>query len=376
MNVIVDKKEFEKSLFLVQGIIEKKGVYAVLSNVLLKAEVPDNFTLMATNLEIGFKRRMKVKVEKAGIVAVSGKVIYDIVRESSGEEIIIKGREKDVELITKTGDFNILKADPEDFPKLPESSPSSFTPFSTELLKNLIDKTIFAASTDETRYQLNGVFFKVKMWEKGGRKYIESVATDAHRLSLIRFPVERELKILEQGIIAPRKGLMELKKALKEMGENIGINVSEGLLFVNGDDTEFSMRLVEGQFPNYEAVLPTSFKMTFEVEREALKSAIERVLPIVPQRLPSLFLRFEKNRVIVRCVSPETGEGKEIIPLKSIHGPEEVMEVAFNAHYLLDALNAFESSTVNLKANDAQSAWLIDSEEYAPLIQVIMPMKI
>ncbi len=373
MNIVVEKKTFEKTLYLVQGIIEKKGAYAVVSNVLIRTINEQFVSVSATNLELGFVRKIPAEtVSTHGVILVPGRTLYELIKETDSPKVQIVEREKTVEIITETGDFKILKSDPDDFPQLPEFQSTSGAKLSAELLNTVIEKTAFAASTDETRYQLNGVFMKIKNIDN--KTFLECVATDSHRLSLASYPVENSLSAFEDGVIIPRKGILEMKKILKEMGEDIYIHVDSGILAVSGDEITFTMRLVEGQFPDYESVLPRDFSIIYQIEREKLRRAVRRVMPLAYQKMPQVSLRFKENEVVVASASPDAGEGEEHVPVERRSGRD--IEVVFNANYVEDAIDAFDASSILFKGNDEQSAWLIQSDDEPAVTQVIMPMRI
>src|SRR3990172_3625465 len=212
MHFEVEKKEFLRGLSLVQSITGRKTTLPILSHVLMEWN-KDSFFLTVTDLETGIRENLKAKVHQEGKATVSAKKLYEIVRELPEETIQIQ--KKDNQWITlQCGKslFNLAGLDPEEFPSFPTYEEENFSMVSTQLIREMIEKTAFAASNEESRYHLNGVLFAQS--KQGGKEILRMVATDGHRLSLIDRENQKIRGIEEKGIIIPKKGVLEIKKII------------------------------------------------------------------------------------------------------------------------------------------------------------------
>lgn len=364
MEIKILKTEFLAALNQVQGVVEKKNVMPVLANVLLEAE-GNLLKISATDLEVALHVLTQAEVGKAGTITVLAKKLFDIVKEAAGEEIKLRVLENDrVEITSLSNQCKIMALPANEFPKLPEPE-GEFVRIGTEAFTDMLGKVGFAMSSDETRYHLNGVFLEKK------DKEAVIVATDGHRLSLTR----RELEfpgLPQNGIIIPRKGVNELKKLISAE-KSFDVSVSKKHLFVRTEKQTLFIRLIDGDFPNYNRVIPQECKVSVDIPREPLIGALRRVSLLSDDYSKGVKLYFCKDALLVNTANAEVGEAREEIPLTF---DREAVEVSFNARYLLDVLGSLADESIELNFNDKSSPCVIRIKSDAGFVSVIMPMRV
>ena len=253
MNFTIKKDIFLKGLARIQGIVEKRNTIPVLSNVLLEGSEGE-LCITATDLEVGMRSTYPANIRKPGKITVSAKKLYEIIKELPENEVSFNAKENCwIEVECGKAHFNIVGLSADEFPNFPKQDKTNFISLKSDLCKEMIEKTFFAVSQDESKYNLNGIFCQVV---KETRK-LRLVATDGHRLSLIEKTIEKaDAEELIRGVILPRKGIMELKKISEEGEGDILLGFMENNAVVSKDQTVIIMRLVDGEFPDYERVIP------------------------------------------------------------------------------------------------------------------------
>jgi DNA polymerase-3 subunit beta len=267
MKFEILKNDFLKLLQKTQNIIEKRNTMPILSNILLVAE-EDKVSVFATDLEVSLKDEVPAKVEVPGKVAVSAKNIFDLVKELSDSSIqVVKKNNNWLELKSKKAVFNIVGAAPDEFPAFPPYDTKEFFRLEGQLFHDMIEKTLYSVSNDETRYHLNGVFFEKVAGET--QTSFRMVATDGHRLSLIDKKIDLPLgnKKIE-GVIIPKKGLQELKKLLEGASGSLEMALEGSHLIVKQDRAVLMIRLIDGKYPNYQQLIPARLQKRIAVSRE------------------------------------------------------------------------------------------------------------
>lgn len=363
MEFKILKNEFLQALNQIQGVVEKKNVMPVLANVLL--ETSENILkISATDLEVALYVQTQAEVKETGQITVLAKKLFDIVKEAAGEEIQIKVTDNErVEITSLSNQCKIMALPANEFPKLPEVE-GEFSTVKTEEFMEMLNKVSFSMSNDETRYHLNGVYFEKQDHE------IICVATDGHRLSLNK----KELKwngLTEKGMIIPKKGVSELKKLVSQQ-KAFEFAVGKRHVFARTEKQMLFIRLIDGDFPNYNRVLPEQSQIQVSIEREAFIGALRRVSLLSDEYSKGVKLYFCQNALLVNTTNLEVGEAKEEIPI-AYQG--EALEVSFNAKYLLDVLNVLSDENVILGFNDKSSPCIVKSPSDEGFVSVIMPMR-
>ena len=377
MGIVVERQSLMNGLALVQGIVERRNTVPILGHVLIEPD-SNKLRLAATDLEVGISTQVDCKSAKDKAITLNARKLFEIVREAEGDEFSIASLENDwVELKCGRARFKMMGLDPRSFPAMPSQSARSEAAkksakaaltISASVFATMIDKTIFAVSPDEARYNLSGVY--IESHEAGKARM---VATDGHRLSMIDRAVPGFA--MEGGAIIPRKGLAELRKLLDQGGDaEVKLLIDGQLASLKRGTTEVSMRLVEGEFPDYRGVVPKQTKYRIAMGRDALQAAIKRAAIFSNERYHGVKLGMSSGAITVSSTSPEMGEASEQIDVE-YRGEE--FAVGFNASYLLQALAVIPpESDVELGLSDEASPGLLRTPADSEFSYVVMPMRL
>src|SRR5208337_650901 len=317
MELIIGRSVLLGGLNLAQGIVERRNTVPILGNVLIDAK-PAAVTIAATDLEVGMRTELACECGQPGTVTLNAHKLFEIVRETEAGEVSLRTLENDwVEIKCGRARFKMMSLDPRSFPAMPSSTerpepaagaaPRAELSIGAKVLTTMIDKTIFAVSPDETRYNLSGVYL-----ESPQPDTVRMAATDGHRLSMI----DRQAPgfSMQGGAILPRKGLAELRRLLDSDGETaVVLAVEAQLAWLLQGRTEISMRRVEGEFPDYRGVIPKDSKYQIAVARDALLAAIKRAAIFSSERYHGVRLALSSGSMTVSSTSPELGEASETI---------------------------------------------------------------
>jgi DNA polymerase-3 subunit beta len=371
MKVTIAREALLRALGRTQGVVDKRHSMAVLTNALLEAE-DGALSVIATDLEVSLKQAVPAKVATAGRAAASARTLFEIVRESSTQDIQLRTLENQwVEVSYGRSNFKLMGINPEEHPGMPASGRNGAKSVRVQLdagdLAEMIRKTVFAVSTDDTRSNLAGVFLT-----KGAKKgTLRMVATDGHRLAM----VDRQSTgaAVTDGVILPRKGLAELGKLLPEETGAVTLTLSASEASVEVGDCSLSVRLVEGTFPDYQKVIPENTPRELSLGRDELLQTLRRVSILSSERARGVRFKLEKGSLAIVASNPDMGEASEEL---AIEYRGDAMEVGFNARYLLEVLSVLpEASKVEIGLGDELSPGVIrgDDEGYC---YVVMPMRI
>jgi DNA polymerase-3 subunit beta len=379
MELKIATSELSKALGRSQGIVEKKSTMPILSHVLLEAK-KDQIIVSATDLDLAVSSEHGEGCEilKEGALAVSARHLYEIVRALPEQQVTLKKAHNNyLELRSGPSEFRIVGLPAEDFPALPRFENVPFGDVDPQQLLDMVERTFFAVSTDETRYNLNGVFFEPSA------DLLRLVATDGHRLSLVERQVGASFG-LKRGVILPKKGLQELRKLLQEIVEHHlveGQSPETKLGFVENSaifrrpGVTFSMRLIEGLFPDYRQVIPKAGDKTLKLGRERFQETLRRVSLLSTDKAHAVKLELTKGSLKVTSQNPDLGDAKEEVP---VDYEGEPLKIGFNARYVLDVLSVLRSKDVSFElADDLSPGVLRGAEEVDQgFTAVVMPMRI
>jgi DNA polymerase-3 subunit beta len=375
MELKIGVPELAKALGRSQGIVEKKSTMPILSHVLLEARKAGQLVVSATDLDLAVSSEHACEVLKEGQLAVSARHLYDIVRALPEPSVTLKRAQNNyLEVKSGSAEFRIVGLPAEDFPALPKFDKVPFAEVEPALLLEMIERTFFAVSTDETRYNLNGVFFEP------GPTGLRMVATDGHRLSMAEKPFEASFG-LKRGVILPKKGLSELKKLLSEAVES-GEEKPEGKLGFLENSAIFQrpgvvlvMRLIEGLFPDYKQVIPKAGEKLVKLSRNRFGDTLRRISLLSSDKAHAVKLDLSKGQLRVLSQNPDLGEAKEDVP---VDYEGEPLKIGFNARYLIEVLAVLQSADVLLElADDLSPGVLRGAEEKDQgFTAVVMPMRI
>jgi DNA polymerase-3 subunit beta len=371
MEFTARKSELLKELDLAQGVAEKKTTIPILSNILLEA-TDSELRLSATDLELALRCGCPARVKKAGASTVPGKRLLEVVRSLPDAEIKFKVLENHfIQVTCERSSFKLAGMAKDNFPALPEA-PRELAVIPAGVLTLMIQRTGFAISSEESRYTLNGALLLLKP------DRILMVATDGHRLAQVEREVQVEGLDNELRVLIPKRAMGELYRLLSQGGDQAPIRFSkdESHLFFSAGHRILISRVLTGQFPNYEAVIPRENHRVMEAKKEQIAEAIRRVALLADERSRAIRLQLAKGRLEIFSSSGEYGEAHEVL---DVSYDSEGMQIGFNYQYLLDFLGAVgESENVRMELKDEQSAGqLRPAEDDACRYRyVVMPMRV
>jgi DNA polymerase III subunit beta len=370
MELVVHKSDLLRELQLFQGIVERKNTIPILANVLMEAK-GEEVKFLATDLEVALRSRCQAAVAKGGSLTLPAKKLYEIVKSLPETDIKIAEDKGGVKVAADRFDSRMQTLPREDFPALPEGGGSAAIQLPRAGLKEMVAKTQFAITGEDTRYFLNGALFVLR------GDSMSLVATDGHRLALVTTKRDGKGKKDSEEIrpILPKKTLGELARLLAEGDGDISFERGENHLFFQVGDRMLISRMIDGQFPAYERVIPKNNDKHIEFERDRLTNAVKRVAILSNERSRAVKFQIEKNKVDVTSSSPEFGEARETLPVDYSGGS---MQICFNAQYVLDFLSAVSTDVVALELKDEVSQAMmtpVGAEGYE-YTYVIMPMRI
>jgi DNA polymerase-3 subunit beta len=369
MKLHVERAILLKALGHVQSVVERRNTIPILSNVLLAADGAE-LRLMATDLDLQVVETIPVEVTSPGATTVSAHTLFDIVRKlPEGAQVALETQEQKMWVTAGRARFQLQTLPREDFPVIGESDlPVSFT-LPAETLRDIIDKTRFAISTEETRYYLNGIFLHAT---RETPPLLRAVATDGHRLARVELPLPEGAEGMPD-VIVPRKCVSEVRKLLDERDGSVEIALSPGRIRFAIGAAVLTSKLIDGTFPDYSRVIPTANDRLLRIDPASLAECVDRVTAIASEKTRAVKLSLDKDRVTLSVVSPENGSASEDVPA-DYDAPG--FDVGFNSRYLLDILGQVEGDSVEVHLADAAAPTLIRESEASNALYVLMPMRV
>ncbi|MBI5505472.1 MAG: DNA polymerase III subunit beta [Deltaproteobacteria bacterium] len=371
MNITVACEDFLRILGRTQGVVDRRHSMAILTNLVIETGAGE-IGVVATDLEVSLKQTCAATISEPGSVALSARKIFEIVRESGSPEVTVRGLENHwVSVSYGRSSFRLMGIDPAEHPGMPKAGTGGDEVPSFELeaaeLAEMIGKTVFAVSHDDTRSNLAGVHL-----DTGSKKgSLRMVATDGHRLAMI----DRKVKGtgLKDGVILPRKGLTEVLKVLPEVTGPVTLRIAPSEAIVELPGCTLSMRLVEGTFPDYKQVVPKESPNCLQLDRDALLQTVRRVSLLSSERARGIRFGLSQGRLEISANNPDVGEASEDLEVE-YSGPD--IGVGFNARYLLEVLQVLpEASKVELGLGDQLSPGVLRGADPS-YSYVVMPMRI
>jgi DNA polymerase III subunit beta len=370
MEFTVRKFDLLQELTLIQGVVERKTTIPILANVLVRAEGGE-LGIAATDLEIGLKSVCVSKTTVPGAITLPAKRLYEIVRALPDKEIKFKRGEANWVTVTcGTSRFRIAGLPQDDFPTLPETK-SNVGRIPADVLAKVISRTICAISTEDSKYTLSGALLVLKPGS------ITMVATDGHRLAHVEKTETMEDVREEIKVIVPRKAMAELIRIISEASdaEGVGLSRDDNHLFFDMGKRLLISRMLTGQFPNYEAVLPRSNERIVTVNREEITAAIKRVAILSDERSRTVKLALSDGTMEISASHSDLGEAHETL---EVDYDKDSIQVGFNFQYLLDFLTTADEPEVSFEFKDSESAAQLRAQPTGDYIYryVVMPMRI
>ena len=375
MKATIERATLLRCLSHVQSVVERRNTIPILSNVLIDASDGGSVKVMATDLDLQVVETMSAaSVESAGAITVSAHLLFDIARKlPEGSQVSLETAENRMEIKAGRSRFKLPTLPRDDFPVIVEGDlPTSFE-IPARTLAEMIDRTRFAISTEETRYYLNGIFLHVTDEDA---PVLKAAATDGHRLA--RFTLARPDGAEGMpDVIVPRKAVAELRKLLEEAMDGavqVDLSASKIRFTLSGEGgVVLTSKLIDGTFPDYSRVIPTGNDKLLEVDPHEFFTAVDRVATIATEKTRAVKMGLDKDRVTLSVTSPDNGNAAE--ELAAAYNSDG-FEIGFNANYLKDILGQFDTDKVELHLADAGAPTLIRENEASPALYVLMPMRV
>tara|TARA_B100001057_G_scaffold361891_1_gene364369 strand:- start:199 stop:1314 length:1116 start_codon:yes stop_codon:yes gene_type:complete len=371
MQFVVKRDTLLKSLNFVQGIVEKKNTLPILSNVLLQLK-NKKLSIVATDLDIIFYDEiLDVKIITEGSTTTSAAILYDILRKiSSNSELNFELKsENKLSLKSENADFSLLCLPTDNFPTFADEFEGQEISLNNNRFLKLLNKTKISISNDDTRHYLNGIF--LHLTEAQGRNFLTAVATDSHRLSSSSLEIENDKEFT--SMILPRKTAFQLCSLLSETSDQLLMQASDNKIKFSLGNIKLISKVIDGKFPDYKKVVPTSNEKRLVVSSKDFINSIERVASVSLDRKEGVKLSINKDNVQLSVNSANSGEGNEKIKAEF---NSQSLNISFNSKYLIDIASAVEDKNLKMNLKDSVSPVLIEDVSDKNSYYVIMPMKI
>ncbi len=362
MRFKVDKNTLAKGIDTIQNVISAKASLPILANFLLEAQ-KNNLKLTATDLNIGISCVIPVDIQEPGSITIPARRFSSIIKELSDDEVEINSKKNNIVIIeTASCQFKIIGLASEEFPRLPEFKDKEVVELEQVLLKQMLNRTSFAVSMDETRYILNGIMFKIN------QSSLTLVATDGKRLAVdtkkLAKPVSKEI-----NMIVPIKTIQELQRNLQDEGGVSMIIGPNQVLFDLGSAIIIS-RLIEGEFPDYQQVIPAQAETKIKINREQFLLAIRRAALLSTPDYQAVKFEVFKNKLVLSKSTPDVGESREEVAME--YSGKELL-IGFNPNYLSDVLKNLDVETAELEISGSEKPGVIRRDGY---IYIVLPMRL
>ena len=367
MKATIERATLLKSLSHVQSVVERRNTIPILSNVLIDAREDGSIRLMATDLDLQVDESIQANVATAGATTVSAHTLFDIVRKlPDGSQVEINAAEGKMQLSAGRARFNLSTLPRDDFPVIAEGELPTRFELPAATLRQIIDKTRFAISTEETRYYLMGIFLHV------ADDALKAAATDGHRLARVTVAKPDGADGMPD-IIVPRKCVAELRKLLDELEGTVEVSMSSTKVRFGLGSAVLTSKLIDGTFPDYNRVIPTGNDKLLKLDPKSFSAGVDRVATIASEKTRAVKMAVDRDKVTLSVTSPENGLATE--ELAADYGSDG-LEIGFNARYLMDILSEIDGDTVEVHLADAAAPTLLRENDKSNALYVLMPMRV
>ena len=374
LSINVSKEDFLPALNSLQSITGKKGTMAILANVLIQTQ--ENFIeLIATDLEVGIKKSVAAEIVNPGSLTLPAKILYEIVRESGSDTIKIEEKDKNwARIKAGTSMYNLAGTSSEEYPSFPEYNEEYLVSLPCELIKELIDKTIFSAAQErESNYTLTGILIEKEKEEE--KNFLRMVSSDGHRLSIMEKELDEESEaiVIEKNTIIPRKGVSEIKKVC-EGQKNFSMGADKKQLVIKTKNSLMIVRLMNGEFPDYKSIVNVIEKnKVIEIDRSKFLESLKRTSLFTEDTFNAIQLTVADNKLILSSQNMDYGNAKDEMAISFTGDP---LDLGFNCRYFIDTLQVMRSDMIKAYVNSDQSPCFIEGDNDKGFVSIIMPMKI
>jgi DNA polymerase III subunit beta len=369
MKATIERAILLRALGHIQSVVERRNTIPILSNVLIEAS-DGGLRLMATDLDLQVVEVIEAQVETPGATTVAAHTLFDIVRKlPEGSQVQLTAAEGKMQVVGGRARFNLQTLPREDFPMIAEGELPTRFDLPAETLKQIIDKTRFAISTEETRYYLNGIFLHVS---DDATPVLKAAATDGHRLARVTVARPDGAEGMPDVII-PRKCVGELRKLLDEVEGSVEVSLSPTKVRFGLGSAILTSKLIDGTFPDYSRVIPTANDKLLRIDPRSFEEGVDRVATIASEKTRAVKMSLDRDKITLSVTSPENGTAAEEVPGDYA---AQSFDIGFNARYLLDILGQIDGDTVEVHLADASAPTLIRENDKAPALYVLMPMRV
>ncbi|WP_277981583.1 DNA polymerase III subunit beta [Sphingomonas phyllosphaerae] len=367
MKATIERATLLKGLSHVQSVVERRNTIPILSNVLLEATAEGQLRLMATDLDLQINESVAAAVDQPGATTISAHTLFDIARKlPEGSQVSLAAADGRVTIVAGRARFSLGTLPRDDFPVIAEGELPVQFELPVDTLKQIIDKTRFAISTEETRYYLNGIFLHV------AEGVLKAAATDGHRLA--RVTVDQPEGAADMpDVIVPRKCIAELRKLLDEVDGSVGVSLSGTKIRFDLGSAILTSKLIDGTFPDYSRVIPTANDKILKLDPKSFMQGVDRVSTIATEKTRAVKMALDRDKITLSVTSPENGTAAEEVPGDYAAMP---FEIGFNSRYLLDILGQIDTDLVEVHLADAAAPTLIRENDKSPALYVLMPMRV
>jgi DNA polymerase III subunit beta len=370
MKATIERATLLRGLSHVQSVVERRNTIPILSNVLIEGQGGGALRLMATDLDLQIDETIAAAIDQPGAITVSAHTLFDIVRKlPEGSQVELSAAEGRIIITAGRARFTLATLPRDDFPMIAEGELPTTFELPAETLKQIIDKTRFAMSTDETRYYLNGICLHVT---DEATPLLKAAATDGHRLARVTVARPDGAESMPDVII-PRKCVAELRKLLDEVDGSVGVSLSGSKIRFDLGQAILTSKLIDGTFPDYSRVIPTGNDKILKIDPKSFMEGVDRVSTIATEKTRAVKMALDRDKITLSVTSPENGAAAEEVP-GEYAAPG--FEIGFNSRYLMDILHQIEGDLVEVHLADAAAPTLIRENDKSPALYVLMPMRV
>jgi len=367
MKATIERATLLKGLGHVHSVVERRNTIPILSNVLIEATEGGGLRLMATDLDLQINETVEANVTQAGATTVSAHTLFDIARKlPEGSQVELNASEGKMQVVAGRSRFNLSTLPRDDFPVIAEGELPTRFELPAATLRQIIEKTRFAISTEETRYYLMGIFLHIV------DDQLRAAATDGHRLARVTVARPEGAEGMPD-VIVPRKAVAELYRLLEELEGTVEISLSPTKVRFGLGSAVLTSKLIDGTFPDYNRVIPTGNDKLLKLDPKTFSAGVDRVATIASEKTRAVKMAVDRDKVTLSVTSPENGLATE--ELAADYGSDGI-EIGFNARYLMDILSEIDGDTVEVHLADAAAPTLLRENDKSNALYVLMPMRV
>ena len=365
MRFSLQREVLLKPLAQVVNVVERRQTLPVLANLLVQVQ-DGRLSLTGTDLEVEMVARVAVEDAQDGETTIPARKLFDIVRAlPDGSKVVVSQNGEKITVQAGRSRFTLASLSANDFPSIDEVEATERVTVPEASLKELIDRTAFAMAQHDVRYYLNGLLFDLR------DQVLRCVATDGHRLALCEAALDGSGA--KRQIIVPRKGVQELQRLLEGGERTLELELGRSHLRVKRDDVTFTSKLIDGKFPDYEAVIPIGADRIVSVDREVLRAALQRAAILSNEKYRGVRVEVSPGQLKISAHNPEQEEAQEDVEADT---KVDDLAIGFNVNYLLDALTSLRDEHVVLQLRDANSSALVRGADNERSRHVVMPLRL